>query len=154
MFLIGLDSTATFVLVTPLEDGLEIDVTTVQWVIAVYMLSLAAVVVAAGRLADMLGRRRILLAGLATFGIASLLSALAPNAAWLIAARAMQGVGAGMIMPAAMGIANAAVPPDRRATAIGVVVGAIAVGDAIGPGLAGGLNDLAAGGSSSSSASR
>ena len=142
VFLIGLDSTATFVLVTPLEDGLEIDVTTVQWVIAVYMLSLAAVVVAAGRLADMLGRRRILLAGLATFGIASLLSGLAPNAAWLIAARAIQGVGAGMIMPAAMGIANAAVPPDRRATAIGVVVGAIAVGDAIGPGLAGGLNDL------------
>ena len=142
VFLIGLDSTATFVLVTPLEDGLEIDITTVQWVIAVYMLSLAAVVVAAGRLADMLGRRRVLLAGLATFGVASLLSALAPDAAWLIAARAMQGVGAGMIMPAAMGIANAAVPPGRRASAIGIVVGAIALGDAIGPGLAGGLNDL------------
>ena len=142
VFLIGLDSTATFVLVTPLEDGLEIDVTTVQWVIAVYMIGLAAVVVAAGRLADMHGRRRILLAGLATFGVGSLLSALAPDAAWLIAARAMQGVGAGMMMPAAMGIANAAVPPGRRATAIGVVVGAIALGDAIGPALAGGLNDL------------
>ena len=142
MFLIGLDSTATFVLVTPLEDGLEIDITTVQWVIAVYMLSLAAVVVAAGRLADMLGRRRVLLAGLATFGAASLLSALAPDAAWLIAARAMQGAGAGLIMPAAMGIANTAVPPARRASAIGLVVGAIAVGDAIGPGLAGALNDL------------
>lgn len=47
MFLIGFDSTATFVLVTPLDDGLEISITTVQWVIAVYMLGLATVVVAA-----------------------------------------------------------------------------------------------------------
>lgn len=142
MFLIGFDSTATFVLVTPLEDGLDIAITTVQWVIAVYMLGLASVVVAAGRLADMLGRRRVLLAGLVTFGVASLLSALAPHAAWLIAARALQGVGAGLIMPAAMGITHTAVAPARRASAIGFAVGGFALGDALGPSLAGVLNDL------------
>jgi EmrB/QacA subfamily drug resistance transporter len=142
MFLIGFDSTATFVLVTPLEDGLDITITTVQWVITVYMLSLATVVVAAGRLADMHGRRRVLLGGLATFGTASLLSAIAPNGVWLIVARAIQGVGAGLIIPAAMGIANMAVPPARRATAIGFVVGGIALGDALGPGLGGLLNHL------------
>jgi MFS family permease len=102
-----------------------------------YTLSFAVLLMTAAALGDRLGRRRLFAVGLAIFAAASAGCALAPNAAVLIAARAVQGAGAATIMPVALALLNGAFPPARRGWAIGVYGGVTALAAAVGPVLGG-----------------
>ena len=107
----------------------------VQWVVLAYLLVVTALVVSAGRLGDMLGRRRLMLAGLATYTIAAALCALAPALWLLVGARALQGVGAAVVMALTMAMVGAAVPKERTGRAMGLLGSMSAVGTALGPSL-------------------
>jgi len=111
----------------------------VQWVVLAYLLAITTAVVSVGRLGDLLGRRRLLLAGIALFTGASLLCALAPSLWLLIAARALQGLGAAVMMALTMALVADAVPPARTGSAMGLLGTMSAVGTALGPTLGGGL---------------
>lgn len=109
----------------------------VQWVVLIYLLSITTLIISAGRLGDVFGRRRTLLAGIALFGAASLLCAFAPNLVWLIAARAIQGAGAALMMALAPASIGAATPQNRAGAAMGTLGAASAIGTALGPTLGG-----------------
>jgi EmrB/QacA subfamily drug resistance transporter len=109
-----------------------------QWVISVYMLTLGAFMVPAGRIGDMFGRRRVLLAGIGVFGLASVLCALAPSATLVIAFRAVQGLGAALIFPVSVSVLTNAFAAARASHAIGLAYGIAGLGNAAGP-LIGGL---------------
>jgi MFS family permease len=107
-------------------------------VISVYMLALGAFMVPAGRIGDIFGRRRALLAGIALFGLSSALGALAPSATLVITFRALQGLGAALIFPVSVSVLTNAFPAVRASHAIGLAYGIAGLGNAAGP-LIGGL---------------
>jgi EmrB/QacA subfamily drug resistance transporter len=109
----------------------------VSWILDVYAVVLAALLLPAGQAADRIGRRMCFLAGLAVFGIASLGCALAPDLSALIAGRALQAVGAAVLMPTSLGLALSVFPPRQRGTAVGVWAGVGAVAAGGGPVLGG-----------------
>ena len=109
-----------------------------QWTLSAYMLTLAAGLVIGGRLGDIFGRRRILLAGIAIFSVASLLGGLTQTPAELILARGVQGAGAALMYPAAFALVGTAYPEGRRGRALGAIATAAGFGMAAGP-LLGGL---------------
>jgi EmrB/QacA subfamily drug resistance transporter len=109
----------------------------VQWVVLAYLLALTTLVVSAGRLGDLIGRRRLLLIGIAVFTLASVLCGLAPTLGSLIAARAAQGVGAAVMMALTMAFVGEAVPKARTASAMGLLGTMSAIGTALGPSLGG-----------------
>jgi len=111
----------------------------VQWVVIAYLLATTTIIVAAGRLGDMLGRRRILLIGIALFGVASVAATLAPSLWPLVAARAAQGLGAAIMMALAVAAVGDLVPKERAGAAMGLLGSVSAVGTALGPSLGGAL---------------
>ena len=111
----------------------------VQWVLLAYLLAITTVVVGAGRLGDIAGRRRVLLAGIGLFTFASMLCALAPTLPLLIAARVVQGLGAAAMTALTMACVGNAVPVAARSRALGLLVTMSAIGTAAGPWLGGGL---------------
>jgi EmrB/QacA subfamily drug resistance transporter len=111
------------------------------WVITIYAVTFAAFLAPAGRVADVLGRRTLMLAGVGTFTAMSLLAALAPSLPVLLAARALQGIGAAAMIPASLAVVLADTPPERRAAAIGAWSAAGALAAAAGPALGGVLVD-------------
>lgn len=108
-----------------------------SWVLNAYNAVIAAVLLPAGRLADLLGRRRVFLVGLAVFVIGSLLCGVASSVLALIAARVLQASGAGIIVPASLALLLSAFHAERRATAVALWGAAAAVAAAIGPTLGG-----------------
>jgi EmrB/QacA subfamily drug resistance transporter len=113
-----------------------------SWVLDGYFVVIAALLVPAGGLADRFGHRRIFLLGVAVFTAASLLCALAPSLALLIAFRVLQGVGAALIMPASLAIVLDSFPVEKRATGVGIWGAAAAAAAATGPTLGGALVEL------------
>jgi EmrB/QacA subfamily drug resistance transporter len=109
----------------------------VQWVVLAYLLAITTLVVSAGRLGDLIGRRRLLLIGIAVFTAASVLCGLAPTLGSLIAARAAQGVGAAVMMALTMAFVGETVPKARTASAMGLLGTMSAIGTALGPSLGG-----------------
>jgi EmrB/QacA subfamily drug resistance transporter len=109
----------------------------VSWILDVYAIVLAALLLPAGRVADRIGRRKFFLAGLVVFGVASLGCAVAPDLPALIAARVLQAVGAAVLMPTSLGLALSAFPARERGTAVGVWAGVGAVAAGSGPVLGG-----------------
>jgi len=109
----------------------------VSWILDVYAIVLAALLLPAGRAADSIGRRECFLAGLVVFGLASLGCAVAPDLPALIACRALQAAGAAALMPASLGLALSVFPAHLRDTAIGVWAGVGAVAAGSGPVLGG-----------------
>jgi EmrB/QacA subfamily drug resistance transporter len=116
-------------------------VTELSWVITAYAVLFAALLTPAGRVADRVGRHRVLLGGVAFFTLASLASALAPSVGALVAARAVQGAAAAAMIPAALGVVLAETPPERRSAAIGLWGAAGAMAAAAGPTIGGLLVD-------------
>ncbi|MCC6406999.1 MAG: MFS transporter [Planctomycetes bacterium] len=112
---------------------------TVQWLVIAYLLTSTAGMVAVGRLGDRWGPRRLLLAGLALFVVASIACAVAPSLAVLIAARAFQGAGAAVLMTSSVALARGAVDKPRVGAAMGLLATTSAVGTALGPSLGGAL---------------
>src|SRR3954467_4930564 len=96
------------------------DVATVSWVLNAYAIVLAALMVPAGRLADRSGRRRAFLVGLVLFALASALCGAAGSVGMLIAARAVQAVGAALLLPTSLALLLPEFPPEQRSAAIGV----------------------------------
>jgi EmrB/QacA subfamily drug resistance transporter len=113
------------------------DTATTSWVLTGYTVVFAAFLALAGRLGDRLGRRRVFLAGLAVFTVASAACAAAPTLPLLIAARAVQALGAALVMPTSLALLLAAYPPERRAAAVGTWASLGAVAAALGPPLGG-----------------
>ena len=113
-----------------------------SWVFNIYNIALAALLVPAGRIADIAGRRRVFVAGVVIFTIASALCAAAPSAGALIAARALQGGGAAILIPASLGLILHAYPEERRTQAIALWSGTGALAAGIGPTIGGLLVNL------------
>src|SRR5271170_7397478 len=113
-----------------------------SWVLNGYSILFAAVLVPAGRWADRVGRRRMFVAGLVVFTLGSVLSGLSDNVSLLIAARLVQAIGAGMMVPASLSLLLAAVPGHARAQAIGTWSAIGALGAALGPVIGGFLVEL------------
>jgi MFS family permease len=111
----------------------------VQWVVLAYLLAITALVVGAGRLGDLAGRRRLLLAGIGLFTGASVLCGVAPTFEWLVAARALQGLGAAAMMALTLAFVAQTVPKARAGRAMGWLGTMSAVGTALGPSLGGAL---------------
>jgi EmrB/QacA subfamily drug resistance transporter len=108
-----------------------------QWVVLAYLLAITVLVVSAGRLGDMIGRRRLLLTGLLLFALASVFCGLAPTLSVLIAARAMQGLGAAVLMALTLAFVGETVPTERIGSAMGLMGAMSAVGTALGPAFGG-----------------
>jgi EmrB/QacA subfamily drug resistance transporter len=117
--------------------------TTVLWIINVYTLALAALLLPLGALGDRLGRKPSLLAGLVVFGAASATAGLAPSAGVMLAARVLGGVGAAMIMPITLAVITSTFPAEERGRAIGVWTGVAGGGGILGMFLSAALVDLA-----------
>src|SRR5262249_52379588 len=113
-----IDQTIVALSAPTIETDLNLDHTAMQWAVNVYLIATAAFFLLGGRLADVLGHRRMVLIGIAGFGITSLLCGLAPDgdaaAAWLITARALQGVAGAIMFPAAIGIVVQGFPQASR----------------------------------------
>src|SRR5262249_5926726 len=103
-FMVVLDIAIVNVALPSIQQDLHIGQSTLQWIVIAYGLMLGGFLLLGGRMADLLGRRRVLLAGLTIFSAASLLAGVAASAEFLIAARAVQGLGAALIPPAALSI--------------------------------------------------
>ena len=114
-----------------------------SWVLNAYNIVFAALLVPAGRFADLVGRRRVFFAGIATFLLASALCAAAPSVEVLVAARALQAVGAAMLVPTSLGLLLPEFPVEQRATATAIWGATGAVAAATGPALGGVLVDVA-----------
>ncbi|NWB29244.1 MFS transporter [Pseudomonas gingeri] len=109
----------------------------VQWVVLAYLLAITTLIVSAGGLGDLLGRRRLLLSGIALFTAASALCGLAPTLGWLIGARALQGLGAAIMMALTLAFVGQTVPKARIGSAMGLLGTTSAIGTALGPSLGG-----------------
>lgn len=133
LLVIGLDNTILNVALPTLQRDLDATSSQLQWIVDVYMLVFAGVLLTAGSLGDRFGRKRALSLGLLVFGAGSLGSALATTPEVLIAMRALMGVGGAFIMPSTLSILTATFPADERGKAIGIWAGFSGVGIAIGP---------------------
>ncbi|MDO8733224.1 MAG: MFS transporter [Actinomycetota bacterium] len=122
-----------------IADDFGVTTTNLQWALSGYMLALGSLMIPASRLADLLGRKRILLIGVATFGVTSLACGLSSTPEMLIGFRVLQGVGGAMILPVAFSLVTNATDADVRPRILGMLLAIAAVGTAIGPILGGGL---------------
>lgn len=133
LFMLMLDNTVVNVALPSIERDLHASLSSLEWTVNAYTLSLAVTLVTGGRLGDIFGRRRLFLFGVVVFGISSLIIGLSPNIDVMIAFRAVQGIGGACMMPASLAIVTQAFPPEERGTAIGTWAGVSALALAIGP---------------------
>ena len=143
VFVIANDFTALSVAIPRLESQLHTTLARAQWVINGYALVFGVLIVTGGRLADIFGRKRMLIAGAAGFGLASLAAGLAPNIGLLIVFRALMGVGGAIMWPAVLGLTYTILPDEKKGLAGGLILGVAGLGNAVGPLLGGWLTDVA-----------
>ncbi len=142
-FVCVLDTTVVTIALPRLASALAIDAVTLPWVFDAYTLIFGSLLLLGGRAADLLGRRRVFLCGIALFSLASLACGLATSGAALLAARVAQGVGAALLSPAALSIVATAFPSGRERTiAMGIWSGLGGLGATIGMAFGGLLVDL------------
>src|SRR6202011_130758 len=135
----ALDATVVGIALPAIGRDFHASVSSLQWVVDAFTLTLAGLLLLGGTLGDSYGRRKLFRIGTVWFAIASLLCGLAPNAAVLIAARALQGVGGALLTPGSLSILQASFAEDDRSAAIGAWSGLGGVATAIGPFLGGWL---------------
>lgn len=128
-----LDATVVNVALPTIGRELDAGLAWLQWILDGYLVTLTGLMLLGGALGDRYGHRRMFVVGLAGFSLASLLCAAAPTAATLVAARALQGVGAAFLVPASLAIISASFHPDDRGRAVGTWAGLSGVTAAVGP---------------------
>jgi EmrB/QacA subfamily drug resistance transporter len=131
--LAAIDATVVGIALPAIGEDFDVGLTSLQWIVTGYTLTLAGLLLVGGALGDRYGRRRIFVVGVAWFALASVLCGIAPNAETLIAARALQGAGAALLMPSSLAIIEATFVPEDRGKAIGAWSGFGGVATAIGP---------------------
>ena len=139
--LVTLDYFSLTVALPQMAHDLDVTTTDMQWALTAYLVSFASLMVAGGRIGDIVGRRRTLLVGIVVFGAASLLCGLAYDEYMLVACRVLQGIGAAILFPVSMGVVGNAFDDETRPRAIGIVVLVSTVGTALGPLVGGVLTD-------------
>src|SRR6266542_1532128 len=132
-FMVALDLLVVITALPAMQRDLGASLSTLEWTINAYTLPYAAGIITAAALGDRLGRRRVFVAGLLLFTAASAGCALSPTGEILIAARAIQGIGAALVMPLSLTILSAAFPPERRGAIIGIWGGIAGLAVASGP---------------------
>ena len=137
-----IDSSAVNLTLPVIQQRLGGDLEAAQWIMNAYALMLGALVLAGGAAADRYGRKRVFAAGVALFTAASAVCGLAPNLPVLIAARAVQGIGAALLTPASLALLGAAYDAKGRGQAVGIWAGASGLTSAIGPVLGGWLTQI------------
>jgi EmrB/QacA subfamily drug resistance transporter len=137
-----LDATVVNIALPAIDEELDAGVAGLTWTVNAYTLTLAAFVLVGGSLGDRFGRRRLFLIGVGWFGAASLVCALATSIGMLVAARALQGVGAALLTPSALAILHASFRSEDRSRAIGSWSGLAGIAGAVGPFLGGWLVDV------------
>jgi EmrB/QacA subfamily drug resistance transporter len=143
-FMVALDALVVITALPTIHHDLGGSVSTLEWTVNAYTLSFAAGIITAAAIGDRLGRRRVYVAGLLLFTAASAACALAPTAGTLIAARAVQGIGAAIVTPLSLTILTGAWPAQRRGAIVGIWGGiaglAVAAGPLVGGAVVYGLN--------------
>jgi MFS family permease len=133
MLIVQMDWFALNLALPAIAREFGVPTTDLQWVVSGYMLSIGALMITGGRLADIFGRRRIIVLGLAVFGVLSAICGAAPDETWLIAARVVHGAGAALIFPVSIAVVSSTFTGARQGRAIGIVLGFAAIGTALGP---------------------
>lgn len=137
MLMSSLDTSITNAVLPALAASLDAPFRHVQWVVLAYLLAVTTLIVGAGSLGDLLGRRRLLLAGIGLFTIASAACGSATTLGMLVAARAVQGLGAACMMSLSLASVGDAAPAERTGRAVGLLATMSAIGTALGPSLGG-----------------
>ena len=138
-FVTSLDNTVVNVALPSMQRDLELPVSGLEWIATSYLLAFSGLLLAGGRLTDLLGRRRVFLIGLGVFVAASAAAGLAPSGEWLVAGRVLQGVGAALVLPSTLAVLAADVSATARHLGAGVFTASIALSLALGPVVGGAL---------------
>ncbi|WP_232077958.1 MFS transporter [Burkholderia sp. THE68] len=136
-----IDGSVVNVALPSIQSELGASIAAMQWVVNAYLLLLGALVLVGGSMGDKLGRRKVFIAGVAIFTVASAACGFAPGMRWLIAARALQGVGAALLVPGSLAIIGAVFEGEERGRAIGTWAGVGAITSSVGPAAGGWLVD-------------
>jgi EmrB/QacA subfamily drug resistance transporter len=131
--MVALDTLVVSTALTTIRQDLGASIEELEWTVNAYNLSLAVLLLPAAALGDRFGRRRMFAGGLSLFVATSAACAVAPDVGWLIAARAVQGVGAALVISLALAIVSAAFPPERQGAAIGILEGVTGLATIGGP---------------------
>lgn len=142
LFVLMLDSTVVSLALSSIRADVGADSTQLQWVMNIYLLTAAVLVVTAGRLGDMWGRKRVFVAGMVLFGVGSVLSGAAQDPNMLIAGRVVQGIGAAALVTLSLAIVCNAFPDAEQSRALGIWAAVSAIALAIGPVVGGALIEV------------
>jgi EmrB/QacA subfamily drug resistance transporter len=141
LFMIMLDNTVVNVALPSIQKDLGASMSSLEWTVNAYTLTFAVLLVTGGRLGDIFGRRRMFLFGVVVFAASSAAIGLAPTQGWLVAGRAIQGIGGAFMMPGTLSIISNTFAPHERGRAIGTWAGVSALALALGPAVGGALTE-------------
>jgi EmrB/QacA subfamily drug resistance transporter len=143
VFMISMDNLIVTNALPVIRQALHTGLEGLEWTVNAYTLTFAVLLLTGAALGDRFGRRRLMIIGITVFTAASCASALAPSIGVLIAARAVQGVGAAIMMPLTITLIASVTPPERRGTALGIWGATAGLGAALGPVIGGAVTDAA-----------